>query len=285
MVTLEELRRKHQELINNESKKTDKLTSDFISFKPDTKNLVRILPGAEDPSDDNYFKFYTETNMHKIQLSPTEYKNYQCRKSFNEACPVCDLMFQLWDRHRALKLPKGEKSKYGDMATKIKPRPRYYMKVVVRSLIDAKDENGNMENPVKFLAMSKELFDRILSAVTDSDLQEEDDPDNTTILSLEKGNDFEIVVTKKGEYNSFTESKAKVKKSRAGTPKQIAEWMESPLKLDSLSKLEEYEEGKKLSQTLLAKLEGTSTASESDEKPPFDTDEDDDSRFNKEMRT
>lgn len=286
MSTLEDLRRKHQELLSNETQKTsEQKISEFASFKSDTKNLVRILPGAESSEDQNYFKFYTEANIHKINLSDKEYRNYQCRRTYNESCPVCDLMYQLWERHRELKLPKGEKSKYGNMATKIKPRPRYYMKVVVRSLIDTKDDNGNIQSPVKFLAMSKELFDRVLAAVTDPDLQDESDPDNTTILSLENGNDFEVAVTKKGEYNSFVESKAKIKKTRAGTPKQIAEWMDSPLNLNSLVKLEEYDEGKKLAQEVLAKLEGEGTSSnESRETPPWESGDDNNDKFNKEMK-
>jgi len=215
MVTLAELRAKHQEIIENSNKSGgNNFTSDFANFK-NTNNLIRILPGKEDPLD-----FFVESHLHKYQDAEGKWKNYTCRKSHQEACPMCDLIFDLWGLHRNLNLPKGQRSKYGTLATKIKARPRFYVKAVVRELVGTEDANGNPVDPVKFVAMSEQLFNKVMQAITDEDLQDESDPDNTTIISLERGNDFDYTITKKGDYNNFDDSKAKIKKTKAGTDKQ-----------------------------------------------------------------
>lgn len=260
MVTLEQLRQKHKESLNTE-KKGNEQSNNFANFKEGTVNAVRILPGKENPLD-----FFVETHVHKVQIDG-KWRNVTCLKDNGSECPLCELGFQLWDRHGALKLPKGTKSKYGTMAAKLKPKPRYYVKAVIRDLVGKEDENGNPENPVKFIAMSKELFDKVMGAVVDPDIFDEADPDNTTILSLENGHDFEIAITKKGEYNSFAESKVKMKKTAAGKPKQVAEWMEDPLDLKSIVKVQTYDEVKLIAQQLLASLENTGDSSE---KTPTD---------------
>ena len=87
---------------------------------------------------------------------------------------------------------------------------------------------------------------------------------------------------------SFDTSKVKNKKTKAGTPEEIAAWMDSPLDLKSLVKEEDYEEGAKivayLESTLNTpvKVESAATAPKG-EKPPFDADadDDDDAKFKK----
>lgn len=261
MVTLEELRQKHRQIIESNTPGESK-TSDYAKFDIDVPALVRILPGKEEPLD-----FFVETTVHKFQDSAGSWKSYHCRRTINEDCPLCNLRFELWDKHKALKLPPKTKSKYGDLATQLKQRSRYFVKAVIRSLVEA----DTTESPVKFIAMSNELFDRVMAAVTEPDLADETDPENTTILSLERGNDFEVVVNKQGDYNTFKNSKPKIKKTRAGTPKQIQEWMDSPLNLKSLVKEDSYEDGKLFAQSLLASLhneaksEATTNSNDSDD--------------------
>jgi hypothetical protein len=284
MVTLEELRNKHKQIIENKAPKGGfKDGNDFASLKPGS-NMVRILPGKE-----NQLDFFVESSIHKIVGPDGKYSNYQCRKPHNESCPLCDLYFDLWQSHKDLNLGKGsdgkqKKSKYGNMATSIKAKPRYYLRAVIRDLVDTKDDNGNSVDPVKYVVASDELFNIIMAAVTNPDLADDDDQENTTMISLEKGNDFDIKITKKGEFNSFAESSVKIKKSKAGTPKQIAEWMDSKLDIRTLAKIGDYDEGKKIVQNILASLDNVSAKPQSQKSESTGEDDDGEKAFNSQLK-
>ena len=272
MVTLAELREKHKKLLEDkESPNSGDRKSDFVTLNQGS-NLIRILPGKEDA-----LQFFVQVAMHKYQDQEGKWKTYQCRRTHNEKCPMCDLYFDLWKMHKELNLGKdssgkNNKSKFGDLATKIRAKDRFFIKAVIRDL-QAKGEDA-----VKYIAMSSEPFNILMAALTDPEMVDDSDPDNTTILSLDRGNDFDLKITQKGEYPSFSESKAKVKKSKAGTPQEILAWMESPLDLNSLVKLSDYDEGKKVVETLMATVQ--QVAKTSDEvNPPFKTEEEDDARF------
>jgi hypothetical protein len=103
------------------------------------------------------------------------------------------------------------------------------------------------------------------------DFQDESDPDNTTIIDLERGNDFNVRMTKQGQWPSYVESTAKYKKSRAGTPAEVAEWMENQLDIHSLGGIDSYEKGKELVLGLLATLNPVKTETTSD-TPPWSDD-------------
>jgi hypothetical protein len=102
--------------------------------------------------------------------------------------------------------------------------------------------------------MSEQLFSRVMGAMVGDDFVDEADPDNTTIISLEKGNDFDVRLTKQGQWPSFVESAPKFKKSKAGTPAEIAEWMENTLDLKSLVEIGTYEVGKEIVMNIEASL-------------------------------
>lgn len=279
MVTLEELRAKYKEIVddNNSGNQKGKM-SDYATFKPaPSDNQIRILPGKEDALD-----FYAQSHIHKYKDVDGKWKTYHCRKTHGEDCPMCNLMFQLWDMHKGLDLPRGTRSKFGNLATQIKPKARFYVRAVVRDLVGTEDDNGNPVDPVKYIVMSDELFGRVMAAITNEDLCDEDDPENTTILSLERGNDFVVKITKKGEYNSFAESEPRIKKTKAGTDQEIATWMDSPLDPKSLIKLSDYEEGIKITQNLLASLDNTETSSTT--SSPKSDDEDNTDKFNRELK-
>jgi hypothetical protein len=262
--SLAELREMHKKMMSeDQSSGGNQKTSEWATFE-DGDNIIRFLPGKEDP-----LEFFTEGSVHKFQDNEGNWRNYKCRKSSGEKCPVCDFYFDLWNRHKELNLGKDAdgknvKSKFGDLAVKLKAKPRYYSIAVIRSL----QEQG--ENPVRYVAMSKQLFDRVMQAMISDDFQDSSDPDNTTIISLEQGNDFNIRLTKNGNWNSFTESSAKYKKTRAGTPAEVAEWMENELNIHSLVEVDTYEKGKEIVMNLEAtlnpiKTESTPPWSEEDE--------------------
>lgn len=273
MTTLAELRERHKKQIDEENKNGGGGSGgDFANFEQGD-NWVRFLPGKEDP-----LEFFAESAIHKITGPDGKISNYQCRKVHGEDCPVCEYYFDLWKRHKALNLKKGEKSKFGNLATAIKPKKRFYAKAVIRALQEKKEE------PVKYIAMSERLFDRVFAAVVNPDLTDEDDPDNTTILSLERGNDFNVRITKQGEFNSFDESAPRVKKTKAGTPQEMLAWSDNALNPKTLVKIGDYDEGRKIVQNLEATLHNVKNESVSTPKTES-VEEDNDSKFQKGLKS
>lgn len=249
MSTLEELRRKHQELINstkggNSSGSANALDK-YLKLEPG-KNVIRILPGKKDKME-----FYAESAIHRYDDPEGNSRSFHCRKVHNEHCPMCEFYFDLWKMHKDLGLEKGKKSKFGDMATKIKGNQRYYMNVIDRRL----QESG--QNPVKIFSTGKKLFAKIMSDVLDQDYMDQDDPENSLIIDLKNGNDYIVDLGKSGEFNSYDGSKVRTKKSPAGTNAEIASWMESATDLSTLIQMGDYDVGKQIVATLLASLSPT----------------------------
>ena len=258
--TLAELREMHNKMIQEKDSIGQKGSgqSDWISLE-EGSNFIRFLPGKDDPME-----FFMEGSVHKYQDEKGQWRSYKCRRTESEKCPLCDMYFDLWERHRDLGLGKqadgkNVPSKFGDMASKLRSKARYYSIIVSRKL----QEQG--VDPVKFLAMSEQLFTRVMGAMVSEDFQDEDDPDNSTIISVERGNDFDVRLTKQGQWTSFVESSAKFKKSRAGTPAEVAEWMENSLDLKSLVEIGTYEEGKEIVMNLEASLNPVRTEGGDDE--------------------
>ena len=246
MATLEELRRKHQELINStkggNSSGSGNALDKYLKLEQG-KNVIRILPGKKDKME-----FYAESAIHRYEDAEGNIRNYHCRKVQNEHCPVCEFYFDLWKMHKDLGLEKGKKSKFGDMATKIKANPRYYMNVIDRRL----QESGS--DPVKIFSTGKKLFAKIMADVLDQDYMDDKDPVNSLIIDLKNGNDYIVDLGKNGEYNSYDNSKVRTKKSPAGTNAEMAAWMESAIDLSTLIQMGDYDTGKQIVATLLASL-------------------------------
>ena len=255
--TLAELREMHKNM-NSDTKKTAGSSNGFWSPK-EGDNVVRFLPGKEDSLD-----FFVETKLHAYQDDNGKWNYYKCRRTEHEKCPMCDMYYDLWKRHNEQGLGRDDESKFATMARMIKPRPRYYSAAIVRSL----EEEG--EDPVKVLSMSKQLFDRVMQTMIGEDFQDEDDPDNTTMISLERGNDFNIRVTKQGQWPSYVESAGKYKKTPAAkTDALIAQYVDNDLNIKSLGEIDSYEKGKEITMTLESSLNPVKTES----APPWSDDE------------
>jgi hypothetical protein len=254
--TLAELREMHKNM-NSEEKKSGGSSNGFWSPE-EGNNIVRFLPGKEDPLD-----FFAEVKLHAYQDEDGKWGYYKCRKIENEKCPMCELYYDLWKRHNAEGLGREDDSKFSDMARRIKPRPRYYSLAIIRDL----EEKG--EDPVKVISMSKQLFDRVMHTMVEPDFQDEDDPDNTTMISLDRGNDFNIRMTKQGQWPSYVESLGKYKKTPAAkNGSLIAEYMDTELNLQSLGGIDSYEKGKEI----VMSLEGSLNPVKTESTPPWKDD-------------
>lgn len=276
-MSLAELRAKHQKMLEEKDNKKSEGGSDFITFDQGS-NVIRFLPGKDEP-----FEFFAESVVHKYPVEEDgkiKYLKYRCRRHAGEKCPVCDLYWDLWKMHKELNLPKGQKSKYGDLATKIKQKSLFYAVAVSRKLQEAG------ENPVKIAAMGKQLFDVVMGELVNPENLADDkngDPDEDShMLSLDNGLDFDVIVTKNGEFNNFQTSKAKRKHTKAGTPLEVAEWMEHQIDLSKFSEVDSYEDGKKIVDNLLASL---STSKVDSVKPSKDdSDDDGEEKFNQDLK-
>lgn len=253
-MNLDEIRKLHEQLKNDSEKKTSGGDGDNNFLKLESgKNYLRILPGKEEDT-----QFYSKVVKHNFQNEEGKWQSYICRKTENESCPLCDFYFDLWKEHKALDLPKVDgkqtKSKFGNLATQIKGKPRYYMNVVDRRAQEAK-----VDNPVKIFVAAEKLFTDIIGAVVDPDFI--DDGDNT-ILSLESGNDVTVDMGKNGDFNTF-DLKVRPKKCAAGAKAEMARWMEQQHDLTNLTKIGDYDDGKKIVENLRAGLYTVEAKSES----------------------
>lgn len=276
MATLDELKAKHKKLLDSNNPKTafgqsSNFVDKFIKLEMG-KNVVRILPGKNDKME-----FYAESTVHRYSDIDGRDKNFHCRKSGeNDSCPVCDFISELWKKHRDLGLPNGQKSKFGDLATKLKGNNRYYVNVIDRRLQEKNPDDT--VGCVKILATGKKLMAKIINDLWDEEYLDSDDPENSTLIELDNGNDFIIDLSKNGVYNSFDNSRARSKKSAAGTKQQMAAWMEACTDLSTFIKVGDYDEGKKVVETLRATL--TSSPKEGNSESGSEMSDDD---FNKRL--
>ena len=122
MVNLDELRKKYEEVTQQNSGGNKDFLSKFLITKEGT-SIVRILPAKEE--DDN---FYAETAIHRIEQDG-QWRNYHCPRVKGDKCPVCDLYYGLW---------KTDHEENHNLARSIKARKRYYLNEVARESGDVK---------------------------------------------------------------------------------------------------------------------------------------------------
>jgi hypothetical protein len=238
-MNLNELRKMHERLTSgNTGGGGDGNLDKYLKVNPG-ENHIRILPWKDDSR-----LFYSEASIHRYTDNEGKVKNYYCRKIENNPCPVCEFHFDLWKQHKALGLEPKVKSKFGDLATKIKGTPRYYMNVVDRAFLAANADK--LPEAVRIFSTGQKVLKKIMDGVFNQDLVDETDPDNTTVLSLKKGNDFVLKLGKIGEFNNYDESSFRIKKNAAGKDKEIAVWMESLHDIHGLIKCGTAEEGKSI---------------------------------------
>jgi len=191
------------------------MSETFLKIEEGT-NVVRLLPPKEEDQD-----FYAMTKLHRIPMQDGMVKNIHCRQVHGEQCPICNLYYSLWK----------EPTKDETLARQIKGRDRYYMNVLDR-------ESG----AVKILSIGIILFKKIIAAMVD--------PDYGDITDPEGGHDFKIVKIMEGQWPKYDQSAPRPKSTPAGSGKEVAEWMESLHDIQSLVKLEDYEELKQIAESI-----------------------------------
>jgi len=229
MVNLDELRKKYEEVTqqNSGGGKNDFL-SKFLITKEGT-SLVRLLPAKSE--DEN---FYAETAIHRLE-SDGQFKNYHCPRVKGDKCPLCDLYYGLW---------KTDSESNHNLARSIKARKRYYLNAVER-------ETGE----VKILSIGMKLFGKILDCFFDDDYGD--------ITDLKEGFDFKVVKDTNGAFPNYDKSAPKPRPSEAGSDAEVAKWMDSLHDIQNLVKIAEYDELKQLAMGIEMGAEGMGNSSQS----------------------
>lgn len=272
-MNLNDYRKKHQDLLNGKIPGGSGDGEKYLKVEPG-KNTIRILPWKDESKP-----FYAEAVIHRYDDEQGKLKNYYCRKTDNEACPICDFYFDLWKSHKALGLAPKVKSKFGDLATKIKGTPRYYLNVVDRRALENKADDA--AGALKIFSTGAKVFTKIMDGLFNPDLMDETDQDNTHVLSLKKGNDFVLELGKSGEYNNYDQSTFRIKKTPAGSDRDVKVWMEVLHDIHGAIKIGDYDEGKALVEALRVSLD-TSNPSKQMASDAVD-DEMGEKKFNKEI--
>lgn len=226
-IDLNALRKKHEEMMKKGSGGGADFIKNFYQIKDGT-NTVRILPPKAEGKE-----FYAETKIHRIPMENGQTKNVHCRKVHGENCPLCDLYYALW---------KTGKKEDEALARVIKPRERYYLNILDRETSD-----------VKILSIGQILYKKIVAAMIDPDFGDITDP--------EKGYDFKIVKTMEGQWPKYDQSSPRPKPSVLGTKAEVAKIMDTLHDIHALVKKEEYDEVKRIAETL--SISGKLSAAES----------------------
>ena len=206
---------------------------------PEGNTTIRILPSKDGES------FFVASKQHKINENG-QFKYIHCPKVIGEKCPICEAHFALWRMSNASDDAKGlkefgangerGKNNYATAAKALKPTPAYYMNVVVRP-----------SDEVKVLNAAPTLMESIMTAFKHSDLGD--------LTDFEKGFDF-IITRDKGDngFTRYTNSQPRTKPTVAGTPQQIAAWMEGIKDLGTLIKYEDYAELDKIAKNIMSQF-------------------------------
>jgi len=224
MSTLDDLRKKYEEITSKGKGGNSDFIKNFINVEMGGEALIRILPN---PSDE--IPFYKEFSTHHWNG-----RNYACLRDKDQKCPVCEVYFALWktglDENIAL-------------ARQLKARKKFWMNVVERS-----------SDQVKILSSGIKLFENILATILD----EEYGP----VYDLTEGFDYKIKKVKQGDWPDYSQSCPSRHQGPAGTDQDIDRYMGSLHDIHSMIKYPEYEEMERVAAEVLSKSSGISTMDE-----------------------
>ena len=203
---------------------------------------VRILPGRVTPED-----FFQRTRIHY-----TNGKSFHCAATYDETsdkwrtapprgtrCPICELNSVFWKDVKAAKDGTQDKTNAELDVKNTRPVARFYYNCIV---LEEKQEDGTVLKNVgpKVLSVGITVHQIIMDHLLGND--EEGIESDNDLIDLQKGRDFNIVVTMKGDFPDYAKSKFATKRTVAGTKEEIAKWMGSCHDLPALVQVKPLEE-------------------------------------------
>jgi len=153
------------------------------------KALIRFVPNSENPR-----KSLIQKYVHWLTNSNGDGKLVDSPQTIGEHCPIADVFWKLRKSDSAVDRKSSEK---------LKRRQQYYSLIKI-----VKDpQNPELEGTYKVFKFGYKIKEKI-----DSELKP-DFGEPTQVFDLFEGKNFELVITRQGEYNNYDKSKFSSSKS------------------------------------------------------------------------
>lgn len=186
------------------------------------KALIRFVPNPKNPRNSLVKKY-----VHWLTDAAGEGKLIDSPSSVGEKCPIADAFF---------KLRKSESAVDRKIADKLKRREQYY--ALVKIIKDP--QHPEFEGQYKIFKFGYKIKEKI---------DEELKPafgEPTQIFDLFNGKNFELIITRQGDYNNYDKSKFSASKSAIVVDGETAEKTQEFMtkiktELDAAPSLEPYE--------------------------------------------
>lgn len=207
--------------------------------------------------------FFTQIGDHWINR-----KKFPCPRVYdNDECPYCQLGFELLGQ-------TDDKHARSEISRAYLPRTQY---VVNLYFPDIKTNPDELRGKVVYYAMPKTIFDKLEECIQlDNAGEDPDDPQAWGIFyDPSDAYPLLLVVNKKGEYNSYVDSKllaagrGPIAKSQAKIDEVLAQRHDIPAKFPA----RDTENRKSLQGFVDALMDGTDGTQTNDNKSGFDADE------------
>jgi hypothetical protein len=147
------------------------------------KALIRFVPNPENPRNSLIQKY-----VHWLTNSSGDGKLVDSPSSIGEKCPIADVFWKLRKSDSAVDRKSSEK---------LKRRQQYYSLIkIVKDL-----QNPELEGTYKVFKFGYKIKEKI-----DAELKP-DFGEPTQVFDLFEGKNFELIITRQGEYNNYDKSK------------------------------------------------------------------------------
>jgi hypothetical protein len=163
------------------------------------KALIRFVPNPENPR-----KSLIQKYVHWLVNPSGEGKLVDSPSSIGEKCPIADVFW---------KLRKSENAVDRKASEKLKRRQQYY--ALIKIIKDP--QNPDLDGTYKVFKFGYKIKEKI-----DAELKP-DFGEPTQVFDLFEGKNFELVITRQGEYNNYDKSKFSASQSAIDLDGQPAE--------------------------------------------------------------
>jgi hypothetical protein len=186
------------------------------------KALIRFVPNPANPRNSLVKKY-----VHWLTDASGEGKLVDSPTSIGEKCPIADAFF---------KLRKSDSAVDRKMSEKLKRREQYY--ALIKVIKDPQfPENDGTYKIFEFGYKIKEKIDEELKPAFG---------EPTQVFDLFEGKNFELIITRQGDYNNYDKSKFSASKSAINIDGKTAEKTKEVMsaikaELDKAPSLEPYE--------------------------------------------
>lgn len=153
------------------------------------KALVRFVPNPENPRNSLIQKY-----VHWLTNSSGDGKLVDSPSTIGEKCPIADVFW---------KLRKSDSAVDRKASEKLKRRQQYY--ALIKIIKDP--QNPDLEGTYKVFKFGYKIKEKI-----DAELKP-DFGEPTQVFDLFEGKNFELIITRQGDYNNYDKSKFSASKS------------------------------------------------------------------------